>query len=61
MGRNEDLIKSSCYFLVSQVVESVLLQHDAAAECAITDVLDKDRGMIVQACIVLNSYFKPSY
>ncbi|MCF0104119.1 MAG: AMP-binding protein [Eggerthellaceae bacterium] len=61
VGRNDDLKKSSGYRLVPHEIESVLFLHDAAVECAITGVPDKDSGMIVKACIVLNSGFKSSY
>ena len=60
VGRNDDLIKSSGYRIGPHEVESVMLEHDAVAECAITGVPDKVRGAIVKASVVLNAGFSPS-
>jgi 2-aminobenzoate-CoA ligase len=40
-------------------VESVLLQHDAVAECGVIGVPDETRGQVVKAFVVLNPGFKP--
>jgi 2-aminobenzoate-CoA ligase len=40
-------------------VESVLLQHDAVAECGVIGAPDETRGQVVKAFIVLNPGFKP--
>jgi 2-aminobenzoate-CoA ligase len=40
-------------------VESVLLQHDAVAECGVVGAPDETRGQVVKAFIVLNPGFKP--
>lgn len=53
VGRNDDVIKSSGYRIGPFEIESVLLEHDAVAECAITGVPDELRGTAVKATIVL--------
>lgn len=53
VGRNDDVIKSSGYRIGPFEVESVLLDHPAVAECAITGVPDAVRGFAVKATIVL--------
>ena len=59
VGRNDDLIKSSGYRIGPFEVESVLLEHDAVRECAVTGVPDPVRGHAVKATIVLNAGFSP--
>ncbi len=54
VGRNDDVIKSSGYRIGPFEVESVLLEHDAVRECAVTGVPDEVRGHAVKATIVLN-------
>ena len=44
VGRNDDVIKSSGYRIGPFEVESVLLEHDAVRECAVTGVPDPVRG-----------------
>jgi len=53
VGRNDDVIKSSGYRIGPFEVESVLLEHDAVRECAVTGVHDEVRGKAVKATIVL--------
>lgn len=53
VGRNDDVIKSSGYRIGPFEIESVLLEHAAVAECAITGVPDPLRGTAVKATIVL--------
>jgi acetyl-CoA synthetase len=60
VGRNDDLIKSSGYRIGPFEVESVLLEHDAVRECAVTGVPDPVRGKAVKATIVLNEGYEPS-
>ena len=55
VGRNDDVIKSSGYRIGPFEVESVLLEHDAVRECAVTGVPDPVRGHAVKATIVLNA------
>ena len=57
VGRNDDVIKSSGYRIGPFEIESVLHEHKAVAECAVTGVPDPVRGAIVKATIVL----KPGY
>ena len=58
VGRNDDLIKSSGYRVSPFEVESVLLEHPAVREVAVTGVPDPSRGQAVKATIVLNKYFQ---
>lgn len=60
VGRNDDVIKSSGYRIGPFEVESVLLEHDAVFECAVTAVPDEMRGFAVKATIVLAPGFEPS-
>ncbi len=60
VGRNDDVIKSSGYRIGPFEIESVLLEHDAVAECAVTGVPDEIRGMSVKATIVLSPGFEAS-
>ncbi len=57
VGRNDDLIKSSGYRISPFEVESVLLEHPAVREVAVTGVPDDVRGMAVKATVVLNKFF----
>ena len=53
VSRTDDVIKS-CGFRVSPFeVESVLMQHPAVLECAVTGVPDPGRGFRIKATIVL--------
>ncbi len=60
VGRNDDVIKSSGYRIGPFEIESVLLEHEAVRECAVTGVPDPIRGKAVKATVVLTEYFKPS-
>lgn len=53
VGRNDDVIKSSGYRIGPFEIESVLLEHAAVQECAITGVPDELRGTAVKATVVL--------
>ena len=59
-GRTDDLIKSSGYRIGPFEIESVLMEHPAVLECAITGVPDPVRGQIVKATIVLTTKYSPS-
>ncbi|NTW28090.1 MAG: AMP-binding protein [Coriobacteriia bacterium] len=59
VGRNDDLIKSSGYRIGPFEIESVLMEHDAVRECAVTGVPDPVRGKAVKATIVLNDGYTP--
>lgn len=54
-ARNDDVIVSAGYNIAGPEVEAALLVHDAVAECAVIGVPDPERGMIVQAHVVLGS------
>jgi len=60
VGRNDDMIKSSGYRIGPFEVESVLMEHPAVLECAVTGVADDLRGQVVKATIVLSSGYSPS-
>lgn len=60
VGRNDDVIKSSGYRIGPFEIESVLLEHPAVSEVAVTGVPDKIRGFAVKATIVLSDGFEPS-
>ncbi len=60
VGRNDDVIKSSGYRIGPFEVESVLLEHPAVLEVAVTGVPDPKRGFNVKATIVLKPGYEPS-
>lgn len=55
VGRCDDIIKSSGYRIGPFEIESVILEHPAVLECAITGVPDPERGQIIKATIVLSA------
>jgi len=60
VGRTDDLIKSSGYRIGPFEIESVLMEHPAVMECAITGAPDPVRGQVVKATVVLAPGFTPS-
>lgn len=60
VGRTDDVIKSSGYRIGPFEIESVLMEHPAVLECAVTGAPDPVRGQIVRATIVLTKQYKPS-
>ena len=54
VGRTDDVIKSSGYRIGPFEVESVLMEHPAVTECAVTGIPDPERGFAVKATIVLS-------
>lgn len=54
IGRKDDIIKTAGYRVSPFEVESILQQHPAVMECAVTGVPDQKRGMAVKASIVLS-------
>ena len=56
----DDIIKSRGYRIGPFELESVLMEHPAVLECAITGVPDPERGQVVKATIVLTSQYPPS-
>jgi acetyl-CoA synthetase len=57
VGRNDDIIKSSGYRIGPFEIESVLANHPAVKESAVTGVPDEVRGQLVKATIVLRDGF----
>ena len=53
-ARNDDMIISSGYNIAGPEVEAALLAHDSVAECAVIGVSDQERGMIVEAHVVVS-------
>lgn len=52
-ARNDDMIISSGYNIAGPEVEAALLSHASVSECAVIGAPDEERGMIVEAHIVL--------
>ena len=52
VGRTDDIIKSSGYRIGPFEIESVLMEHPAVLECAVTGVPDEVRGNLVKATVV---------
>lgn len=59
-ARNDDMIISSGYNIAGPEVESALLEHEAVAECAVVGIPDAERGMVVEAHVVLKPEHSPS-
>ena len=60
VGRTDDVIKSSGYRIGPFEIESVLTEHPAVLECAVTGMPDPIRGNVVKATIVLKPGFEAS-
>lgn len=60
VGRTDDVIKASGYRIGPFEVESVLMEHPAVLEVAVTGAPDPVRGQVVKATVVLTSQYKPS-
>jgi acetyl-CoA synthetase len=58
VGRTDDVIKSSGYRIGPFEVESVLMEHPAVTEVAVTGVPDEARGFAVKATIVLSKGYE---
>ena len=58
--QTDDVIKSSGYRIGPFEIESVLMEHPAVLECAVTGAPDPVRGIVVKATIVLTSSYSPS-
>ena len=54
------MIISAGYNMAGPEVEAALLAHEAVAECAVIGAPDEERGMIVQAHVVLSEGQTPS-
>ncbi|HKB55503.1 MAG TPA: AMP-binding protein [Ramlibacter sp.] len=55
VGRKDDIIVSSGYNIAAPEVERAIASHPSVLECAVVGVSDRDRGMVVRACIVLRA------
>ena len=60
VSRVDDVIKSSGYRIGPFEVESVLIQHPAVVECAVTGVPDEERGNLIKATVVLTAGTEPT-
>ncbi len=60
VGRADDIIKSSGYRIGPFEVESVIMEHPAVMECAVTGAPDPVRGQLVKATVVLAKGYTPS-
>ncbi|MDE5792171.1 MAG: AMP-binding protein, partial [Oscillospiraceae bacterium] len=60
IGRLDDVIKSSGYRIGPFEIESVLIQHEAVLECAVTGIPDSERGQLVKATVVLREGYEKS-
>ncbi|WP_227268796.1 AMP-binding protein [Roseobacter weihaiensis] len=58
-ARNDDMILSSGYNIAGPEVEAALLCHPDVAECAVVGAPDAERGMIVEAHVVLTNGAQP--
>ncbi|MDR1359179.1 MAG: AMP-binding protein [Coriobacteriales bacterium] len=60
VGRSDDVIKCSGYRISPFEVESVLVEHPAVIESAVTAYPDEIRGSVVKATVVLTPQYEPS-
>ncbi|MDR0519205.1 MAG: AMP-binding protein [Clostridiales Family XIII bacterium] len=60
IGRTDDIIKSAGFRIGPFEVESIVGQHPAVQECAVTGVPDPLRGQRVKASIILHDGYEPS-
>lgn len=60
VGRTDDVIKASGYRIGPFEIESVLMEHPAVLECAVTGAPDPIRGTVVKATVVLTKEYAPS-
>lgn len=58
VGRVDDVIKSSGYRIGPFEIESILMEHPAVLEVAVTAAPDPIRGKVVKATIVLTKQYK---
>ena len=60
VGRTDDIIKASGYRIGPFEIESVLIEHPAVLECAVTGAADPIRGTVIKATIVLARGYEAS-
>ncbi|MDR0947816.1 MAG: AMP-binding protein [Ruminococcus sp.] len=58
VGRTDDVIKSSGYRIGPFEIESVMMEHPAVFEVAVTGVKHPVRGQVVKATVVLTKEYK---
>jgi acetyl-CoA synthetase len=58
VGRTDDVIKASGYRIGPFEIESVLMEHPAVLEVAVTGAKDPIRGQVVKATVVLTKQYK---
>ncbi len=58
-ARSDDMIISAGYNIAGPEVEAALLSHPAVLECAVIGVPDEERGMLVEAYVVLAAGHAP--
>jgi 2-aminobenzoate-CoA ligase len=58
-ARNDDMIISAGYNIAGPEVEIALLTHPAVRECGVVGAPDAERGMVVQAFVVLHPGHTP--
>ena len=58
-GRTDDLIVSAGYNIDGLEIESIMLEHEAVAECGVVGLPDTARGSIVTAFVVLRPGYLP--
>ena len=58
VARSDDMIVSSGYNIAAPEVEQALLGHECVLECAVIGAPDEQRGLIVQAHVVLRDGFE---
>ena len=59
VGRSDDVFKSSGYRLSPFELESVLIEHPAVAEAAVTESPDPVKGLVPKAFLSLRAGFAP--
>ncbi|MDR0854247.1 MAG: AMP-binding protein [Clostridiales Family XIII bacterium] len=60
IGRSDDIIKSAGYRIGPFEVESIVQEHPAVLECAVTGVPDPLRGQNIKVSIILNEGYEAS-
>ncbi len=60
VGRTDDIIKSSGYRIGPFEVESVIMEHPAVVECAVTGAPDPVRGTVVKATVIIGKGYEPT-
>lgn len=60
VGRLDDMIKTSGFRVGPFEVESVVLEHPAVLECAVTGIPDPHRGQAIKATVILKPGYEPS-